>query len=266
MKFFYRSIFSLNFYKEINKKPLWKVIVYFIVVTIGSGFLSGMVRNYSIKDNLEIELVKMYNDIPEFTLSSKGLKIEENKVFEFKFADLNIYVDASKNLSDLIVEDVIDKSNSGLFIGKDGYGKVRGTVLESGGYFKDTKVLEGVELTKKDFNIFQDILKIHGRTILAVSLIGIMLIFFINSLIASVCIALFNYIFAIIYSSRVTIKESFIVSLYLTTIYTVGNLIISCMSVNKNSVVYGMLLISLIIVYIYLITKQRVFKRSENVE
>lgn len=156
VKDIYKNAFSMSNYKSLTRKSLTKAIMYIVLLVFFSGAVSIYLGYLSKKDNIQNTIESLYKSIPDFTLTTEGFDIDSDKPISFDFAGVNIYVDDSRKLTGLILDEKVNEGETKILIGSDGYGVVTGSVLERASYYEYITKLKGITLTKDDFSIIYE--------------------------------------------------------------------------------------------------------------
>lgn len=234
LKAIYESLFDISSYKEKKYKKIIKSFLYLVVIAIFSGILfagMGFVKFSPIVDNITEDV---YESVPNFTLSASGLEIEGDKVYEITFAGKNFYIDGQKEFLDIVIENELDEDENVMFIGKDGYANVIGRTLKNGGYFNDVTVLKDVTLTKNDFTLIYEIIKMINKDLIVV-LLSIIVALFISWMVGRNIIRGFIlYVIAKLKNRNLLFKEACNVAIYSDTYYCLMFLLILLVDMNMT--------------------------------
>lgn len=249
----YNNLFSLSSYASIIKKSLFKSVMYILTLSLLFGGIFAAIGYIKIKPLMEETINNVYELIPEFSLSSKGLDIESDEPIVFSFAGVNLHIDENKSFTELVINEKVDSGNEIIFVGRDGYGIVNGNTLKSGNLFANVKALQNIKLTKDDFTIIYETIKMINNDIVLVILALIVIIATFGTLLRSTLYALILKMVMLLKNKKISFKNAFKVSLNGHTFYTIywGIALYSSMNIN---IYYRLMSVEIIsIIYIVLI-------------
>lgn len=253
-KIVYKSLFSISSYIEAKKKSLLSGVVYAIVLSLLCGLVFAGIGYYKQKPIMNEKIDKIYESIPNFKLSDKGLEVDGNdNPLRINFAGANIYVDDSRDFIDLVLDEKIEREKEILFVGRNGYAKVEGNTLKSGNFFSDVPALKDQNLVKDDFNLIYEMIRMMNRDIVILVLLICVLIFTIATFVRSLVYAVFLKIIMALNKGKINFKKAYIVSLYANTFYCVYWSIAIFTDMNINLFYRVMLLELISLMYIVLI-------------
>lgn len=185
----YKNAFSIPNWRVLERKSLFKAIVYVLMLVFFCGGVSVYLGYLSNRDYIENLIEGAYNSIPEFTLSEEGFSIDAEVPIEIPLPQTNIYIDDSRELAQLIIEEKVENEREVIFIGSDGYGVVNGTTLEKANYYETIYRLQGVTLSKSDFDAIYEVIDLFIKDA-----------FFIAGLFGVILFAIFVFIKSLSYS------------------------------------------------------------------
>lgn len=249
----YNNLFSLSSYAGLIKKSLFKAVMYILTLSLLCGSAYATIGYIKLKPLMEDTINNIYEHIPEFSLSSKGLDIESDEPIIFSFAGVNLHVDGDRSFTELVINEKVDSGNEIIFVGKDGYGIVNGNTLKSGNLFANVKALQNIELTKDDFTIIYETIKMVNNDIVLIILALVVMVATLVTLLRSMLYAIILKMTMLLKNKKVSFKNAFKISLNGHTFYTIywGIALYSSMNIN---VYYRLMFIEIIsMVYIILI-------------
>jgi len=249
----YNNLFNISAYKENKKQSLVYSILYTVILTILCGILSSWMGYYKVKPYLDSQITKVYEKVPEFTLSSQGLEIDGDGVYRFEFAGVDLYINDTKTFVEMIMDDGLDDNRKRTYVGKNGFGVVDGTVLKDAEYFKDTVVLKNLVLKKDDFDVIYETIRLMYKSIL-------LLLFMISIVIILLYIFIKNIIYTIVVKSilqikqkEIKFKEAYKLSLFCQTFYIMYCGIVLCSKMNLIIPIKILMLEIISLIYIFLL-------------
>lgn len=250
LKNVYKNAFNSSDYRLLIRKPLSKAVIYTLMLILLSGTFSIFLGYFIQKDNILLFAQKTYDLIPEFTLSSEKFTIESEEPISFRFANRNFYIDDSRNLVDIVLNEKVSDDKEVLFIASDGYSVVKGDILKRFSYYNEVDYLDGINLSKDDFSIIYETLKMICFDI-----------FILASIICAIFFAISVFVKAVVYSSLIKIiakfkgenakfKDLYKLSLYGQTLYILFYGIILLSATNLNFVFKMVFLEMMSLIYV----------------
>lgn len=259
----YKNAFYMPNYKILAKKSLIRVIMYTLLLVLFSGTMTIYLGYVSKKDSVNDIIEKSYNLIPDFTLSGKeGFDIDSDGPIVFSFAGLEFYIDDSRELTNLILDEKVEDGKVVMFVASDGYGTVNGSVLERASYYKHISKLNNITLNKDDFSIIYETIQFIVKDIFIVVGVICLFLFMILVLIKSLAYSTLLKLVAKYKGKRVLFKDTLKVVLYAHTFYILYYGVVLLSPMNLGLPVKMMLfeIISLFnVLYIGLNYKKEVF-------
>lgn len=234
VKDIYKNAFYMSNYKDLTKKSLMRAIGYMVMLVFFSGAVSIFCGYLSKKDVVENAIESIYDSIPNFNLSTEGFDIDSDKPIIFSFAGIEFYIDDSREFTNMVLEEKVEDDKSVVFIGSNGYGIVKGNILERASYYEYMPKLEGITLTKDDFSIIyetiQFIIKDLFVLIGVICSISLMFFVFVKSIMYSIVLILISKY----KGEKAKFKDTLKVMLYSHTFYVLyyGIILLSPMNLS----------------------------------
>lgn len=231
----YNNLFNLSTYRGYIEESLLKPIIYVFVLSLISGVLFGGIGYFKLKPIISKNVDYLYNSIPDFSVSSEGLNIEPDNIMSFSFAGKNFYIDGNKNLMEVVIEKDFDSAYETYLITKDGYGVIKGNILESGNFYSDMQILKDIELTKSDFTIIYESLKLMNKDILILIIIAVIISLSLSVFLRSFIYAVILKIVSSFKNEKISYKDAYKISLYGHSFYIIyaGIFLLSNMVVSN---------------------------------
>lgn len=259
-KTIYKSLFDISSYKEKKGEKIIKSLLYLLVITIFSGILSATIGFLKVRPIVDSMTQEIYDNIPDFTLSTSGLSIEGDGVYEITFAGKSFYIDASKEFLDIVMENKLDDGERMMFIGKDGYANVVGRTLESGNYFEDVAVFEGVTLCKDDFTLIYEVVRMMNNDLIIIVLSVIVIVFVMWMFVRSVLRSVILYAIVKLKKEKIRFHEAYKMAIYSDTFYALGFLLIIIVNMNVG-ILYKILFFEIVSLIYLALTIKKYLKR-----
>ena len=232
IKLIYNNLFSLSSYKENSKKSLLYSIGYTVIITVLCGILMYGICYNKVKPYLDAQIETIYEKVPDFSLSSQGLDIEGDGIYNFRFAGMSFYINDNKTFLSMIIDDGVDKDDERTYIGKDGFGIVNGSKLKDAEYFKNMVLLEKQVLAKDDFRIIYETIRLINNDILLLLYTIAVVMFLCGIFIKNIIYTVLVKSICKIKQKEITFKEAYKLSLFCQTFYIVYFGIVMFSSMN----------------------------------
>lgn len=252
LKLIYNNLFSLSAYKENNKKSLLYSIGYTVIITVLCGILMYGIFYNKVKPYLDTQIETIYEKVPDFNLSSQGLDIEGDEIYNFEFAGMKFYINDNKTFLSMIIDDGVDKDGKRTYIGKDGFAIVNGSKLKDAEYFKNAVFIENQVLNKDDFSIIYETIRLMSNDVFLLLYMIVVVIFLCGIFIKNIIYTVLVKSIYKIKQKEITFKEAYKLSLFSQTFYIVyfGVVFFSKMNLVMPIKILTLEIISLIYIFL----------------
>lgn len=255
-KTIYNSLFNIRLYKEYKKKSLFNAISYIIVLLIIFSGIFSFISLKKLEPLIEKKASEFYNYIPNFKVSSEGFSFEnDSKEYRIDFAGMSFFIDDSKTYLELVLEDALldNEIKNKTYVGNDGFGIVEGKTLKKAYYFKDIVFLRKQELSKDDFQIIYQTIKLVAHDVVTIVLIVLSIIMFIIVFLKSILYAILLKCILYLKNKKIKFKDSYKLALYSQTFFIIYSGIILFSNMNVILPLKLMIINIISIIYIILI-------------
>lgn len=253
LKLIYNNLFNLSAYKENNKKSLLYSIGYTVIITVLCGILMYGICYNKVKPYLDVLIETIYEKVPDFNLSSQGLDIEGDEIYNFEFAGMKFYINDNKTFLSMIIDDGVDKDGKRTYIGKDGFGIVNGSKLKNAEYFKNAVLIENQVLKKDDFSIIYETIRLISNDIFLLLYMIVVVIFLCGIFIKNIVYTVLVKSIFKIKQKEITFKEAYKLSLFSQTFYIVYFGVVFFSKMNLVMLIKILTLEIISLIYIFLL-------------